>query len=350
MKYTLHKEPHYETESSIALTAVYQQDGPAQAIESICAKNEGDLPRETLIELLGPSARLMECIESRVDISGSMADFLLCKREDTEPYIKFFHAYNGLKKAGIDDKAASICASAQIQYEEPLTFGMDHQALFRWIENRPLSDQTKYDLVRLYYDFDRYYDYTVQCFEAATQVMKDELGLFEALIKQQTDYLQQKLAQQGIEFIHEKLHIKIEEKEHYDIYPGIALPNGANFYMREETAEYIISIGVGLFPLLDFYSEKEKQGRDFTSFLKALADPTKLNILLALRKGSLYASELAVALDLTGATISHHMNVLLNQGLVNLEKEGNRVYYNLRPDKIHEMLHELDSVLTKEMV
>lgn len=55
--------------------------------------------------------------------------------------------------------------------------------------------------------------------------------------------------------------------------------------------------------------------------LKALSDGSKFDILLSLMTSPKYNLELAEALNLTAATVSHHMNVLLTYPLVSVEKK-----------------------------
>jgi DNA-binding transcriptional ArsR family regulator len=61
---------------------------------------------------------------------------------------------------------------------------------------------------------------------------------------------------------------------------------------------------------------------------KALSDTSKLEILLALKEGSLYNLEIANKLGITPATASHHMNILLAASLVTVEKRDGKVYYH----------------------
>ncbi|NTV75033.1 MAG: winged helix-turn-helix transcriptional regulator, partial [Holophaga sp.] len=49
---------------------------------------------------------------------------------------------------------------------------------------------------------------------------------------------------------------------------------------------------------------------------KALADPTRRRILDLLRAGDLSAGDLAAGFDITKASISHHLNLLKQAGLV----------------------------------
>ncbi|MDX1444438.1 MAG: autorepressor SdpR family transcription factor [Gammaproteobacteria bacterium] len=65
------------------------------------------------------------------------------------------------------------------------------------------------------------------------------------------------------------------------------------------------------------------------NIFKALADPTRREILALLRKGSLSAGELAEEFDMTRASLSHHFNVLKAADLVMTERRGQQIIYSL---------------------
>lgn len=67
---------------------------------------------------------------------------------------------------------------------------------------------------------------------------------------------------------------------------------------------------------------------------KALSDPSKVKILGELKQGKLYSLEIAQKLELTPATTSHHMNMLLSAGLVEVSKEGAKAYYSVCRDTV----------------
>jgi ArsR family transcriptional regulator len=68
--------------------------------------------------------------------------------------------------------------------------------------------------------------------------------------------------------------------------------------------------------------------------LKALADPTRLSMVATLRKHAqpVCICDLVAVYDLTQPTISHHMAVLKEAGLVSWEKRGLWRFYSLRED------------------
>lgn len=79
--------------------------------------------------------------------------------------------------------------------------------------------------------------------------------------------------------------------------------------------------------------------------LKALSDRRRLQILFMLAKGPLYAQEIVRSTGLTGATVSHHMSELLNEELVDIQKEGVRFRYTLRRDRVQALLAALQREL-----
>jgi ArsR family transcriptional regulator, nickel/cobalt-responsive transcriptional repressor len=66
--------------------------------------------------------------------------------------------------------------------------------------------------------------------------------------------------------------------------------------------------------------------------LRAIADPDRLRIIQSLRKGSRNVSDLTKDLQAEMVNISHHLGVLRNAGLVQVEKQGRFVVYSLDPE------------------
>lgn len=62
---------------------------------------------------------------------------------------------------------------------------------------------------------------------------------------------------------------------------------------------------------------------------RALADPTRRDILRRLRAGSMSAGDIAEKFDMTRASLSHHFNVLKAANLVRTERRGQQIFYSL---------------------
>jgi DNA-binding transcriptional ArsR family regulator len=69
--------------------------------------------------------------------------------------------------------------------------------------------------------------------------------------------------------------------------------------------------------------------RDFMNITKALADSTRIRVLLALRQQELCACQITELFGLAQSTMSKHFYLLKQAGLVDCRKDGRWVYYAL---------------------
>ena len=73
---------------------------------------------------------------------------------------------------------------------------------------------------------------------------------------------------------------------------------------------------------------------------KALADPTRRNILKLLRGGEQTAGELAERIDarISKPSVSHHFAVLKAADLIRARREGQQIYYALNTTVVQDLL------------
>src|SRR5262249_19109155 len=71
---------------------------------------------------------------------------------------------------------------------------------------------------------------------------------------------------------------------------------------------------------------------------KALADPTRRQILQLLRWGEMTAGELAERFDMTKPSMSHHFSVLKQADLIEARREGQQIYYSLNTTVAEDLL------------
>jgi DNA-binding transcriptional ArsR family regulator len=67
---------------------------------------------------------------------------------------------------------------------------------------------------------------------------------------------------------------------------------------------------------------------------RALADPTRRQILQELKAGELAAGEITSRFTISGPSISRHLSILKGADLVSERREGNRILYKLEPEEI----------------
>lgn len=72
--------------------------------------------------------------------------------------------------------------------------------------------------------------------------------------------------------------------------------------------------------------------------MRALADPTRREILNLLKKSSLPAGELAASFPMSGAAVSKHLAILKDAGLIRDRREGKYIFYELNASVLEEVL------------
>lgn len=72
--------------------------------------------------------------------------------------------------------------------------------------------------------------------------------------------------------------------------------------------------------------------------MRALADPTRREILSLLRAGRLSAGEITEHFPVTAAAVSRHLSVLKDADLIRDKREGKFIYYELNASVLEEIL------------
>ncbi|MFW9917409.1 MAG: ArsR/SmtB family transcription factor [Candidatus Thorarchaeota archaeon] len=116
----------------------------------------------------------------------------------------------------------------------------------------------------------------------------------------------------------------------------------------DERMERFLSEGRCACPSLIQHQEKlvkSLEGLDIafpilTSWLKIIADPVRLQMLLLLKERPLCACELEFVLDVSQPTISYHLQKLRTEGLVDLVREGRWTMVRIKDTAIFEWLEK----------
>jgi DNA-binding transcriptional ArsR family regulator len=81
----------------------------------------------------------------------------------------------------------------------------------------------------------------------------------------------------------------------------------------------------------------------YATAFQALADPTRLSIVEALRSGERAVNEIVDDFDVHQSGVSRHLRILHDAGFVEVRPEGQRRLYSLRPERFR----DLDTWLTR---
>src|SRR5213080_4094615 len=84
------------------------------------------------------------------------------------------------------------------------------------------------------------------------------------------------------------------------------------------------------------------EAEQLASRFKALADPTRVAIVNRLAQAAeTCVCDLTAVFELSQPTISHHLKVLRDAGLVESTRRGTWAYYRVMPDAVRELRHTL---------
>jgi len=85
-----------------------------------------------------------------------------------------------------------------------------------------------------------------------------------------------------------------------------------------------------------------------TQLLKALAHPTRLEILLFLKdRDSECVCKIYEHLNLEQSNISQHLRILKNSGVLTSKKEGQWVHYSVAHEEIYDILQSIETITTR---
>jgi DNA-binding transcriptional ArsR family regulator len=86
------------------------------------------------------------------------------------------------------------------------------------------------------------------------------------------------------------------------------------------------------------------------SVFKALADPTRRQVLQDLQAGEMTAGDIAARFTISGPSISRHLGILKGAGLVRERRDANRIYYSLVEDRLALCLGDFLSTVCPEQI
>ena len=108
---------------------------------------------------------------------------------------------------------------------------------------------------------------------------------------------------------------------------------------QERLLAEVIDVAGGCSPLVREPLSAD-QAAELSRVFKAMGDPVRLRLLSLIAShagGEACVCDLTHAFDLTGPTISHHLRVLREAGLISGERRATWVYYRVEPDSLRRL-------------
>ncbi len=202
----------------------------------------------------------------------------------------------------------------------------DMENWFLLLQSSEYSEDTKWRLLELIHN-------PVKKFQELFHIYENNRTAFDATFQKNKKQLE-KLVSQAPSALSDVICSLVSEfhPESKRVYLTAVLP------LMEWITPTIIFQGV-LADKLDLYQKNLENAKEMLPpILKLLGDKSKFEILCLLKSHGRYNLEIAEELQLTPATASHHMSMLLSNHMVTVEKKDGRVYYQLNQETLREIM------------
>lgn len=335
-------EPQYGHEAMRILTNLYN----GNSFEEVQYKNVWDKYGSAInaqeLDRLTVAARALEQAVAPLVPHDEMAELLLRGSENMEPPANMFWLRHQWEQPRLQKALYQTIATFDALEDDDLF--EDEGDFFAWLDGQPLQEQEKFLLLRVFHRYDALAVYYDELIAKVSLIIKAHTASFDGLRQDTMDEVQQRLDREGIGFL-AHMGLVLDDNSEYVVYPLLSEANAVFLHTVGAGQQVALYIGCGFFDYVRMVEIAREHLRQPGDFCKILADPTKFSILQRLQGQPKYATQLAQELDLTAATISHHMSVLASNSLVTLHKQGNRIYYHRDEERLQGQLKLLADVL-----
>ena len=219
--------------------------------------------------------------------------------------------------------------------------------LFAFIETMPIPDDEKWALMKLYNHFNDYKEKLADILALAGELYMKKYDTIKHYIGWFIAAVAEPLNNDGIRFIEQNYGIEPSASaDAIFLRPSVAMCNTIHrllSYTSEKPSDFLY-VGVLFEPLREITDVSTVDDK-ICRTLRTLGDNRKYEILKLLAESPRYGQQIAAIIDISTATVSHHMSMLMEAGFVDIKRESNRIYYIPNKKKIRDFLDELSEAL-----
>ncbi len=216
-----------------------------------------------------------------------------------------------------------------------------------FIESMNIPADEKWEICRFYNGFDHYRSALADILEEAARLYREKYDIVKHYIGWFLSAVNEPLSVGGADFVERNYAITVSDSiDTLYIQPSIMMCNSTRYLMNfsDEREDDFFYIGVLFEPLKEITQTSTLEDK-LCRTLRTIGDLRKFEILKLLADSPKYGQQLASLLDLSTATISHHMSLLMESGFVEIKRDANRIYYALNRKKLRDFIDELEAAL-----
>ncbi|MPM50243.1 hypothetical protein SDC9_96979 [bioreactor metagenome] len=212
-----------------------------------------------------------------------------------------------------------------------------NDSLLKYIRTKKINPAFKWEIYSILNHKDDYMqdfmdfmsDY-LKVYEEIEVIRKPEIESFNA-------YIEEKLSRDGIEYLNQLTNNGINFKNYNTVHVTTSVFSGFLFSSSTKSNDCYIVIGSSMREGVKVVYGKDEVEKNLAVF-KGVSDSTRFSIIKLLLNKDYFGLELAEAIGISNAAISHHLTSLMMSGVVTVEKGNHKCYYSLNKEKIKESI------------
>ncbi len=212
----------------------------------------------------------------------------------------------------------------------------DLNGLIRYLLKSGCTEDVKWVCTALYYSIDDYLEELDVILRKATGLFLEHLPDMSELCRSTAIFAKAQIGNDPSKIFSN--FKAVQETASLSVLPCLMGFHG----LRWDFSESCLYFGVLYEQITKLVAKYSDQSASLVSRLKSIGDKSRLEILKALKCGPCNGQDIAEKLRLAPATISHHMNLLCNEGFLYATKRGTSIFYELNPETLRRFLLELE--------
>ena len=349
MRYKMYYEPMYENECLFMLRYIINGKSLKTDRDEMI-KKRGSRYKSIVTRYFKKAIALEDYVRKNLkyNIPGyeetgkQMADFLFMESEGRDYiFADIIFAYHQHKQRGIDNKEFNFiftidgdCFTKHFgDNPDPLPVIESNKEFFMLLDECSASYEDKLNGIRLYYKFELYHEYFAALVSHVKLLIQESWPTPNDEVTAFMNSLAARFDSEGEKYFLDNFNVGSLDDDMLHVYPSLYRVNSLTLWATYYT-DISVFFSLHIADIVEFVKNTDDNTSQAESFLKCLSDNTKLSILKLLKDGPMYGSQLAEKLECTSANISHHMSALISLDLITIEKQNNRVYFNLNGKNI----------------
>ncbi|NMB43004.1 MAG: winged helix-turn-helix transcriptional regulator [Clostridiales bacterium] len=209
--------------------------------------------------------------------------------------------------------------------------------IFELISNTYFSSDKKLEILKIYIDTERIYGEFQELIGACEDIVKRNYHLVEPRFNRQVKYYKEN--GNFDEFLEMSKITSLKEYYSDEILVRLNCVryNGGTFRISGGELGTKLVLGILLLQLKEYSLSFEDSREKIIERCKAIGDDIRFNIISHLAKRPYYVKELAQKMELTSASISHHLSILFHADFIEPKVHDRKTYYSLKENAIREL-------------